>query len=313
MVDAYMKKNNLSGKVLKKALHLVGNINLGQYKFALRNFGPDILNNDLKLVKECLEFPEDVYNYLNTPSFKDLFSPNELKKVLQVYKDIIGNGNLNMFTFADHVNYYHKLKKYGEPIKWKSEKADEDFHSEHLDWSDKVSQYEVGHYERIYPSVIEKICCVDIISDGVKYTPVLLKNSHEYNEESSTQSNCVKTYISYPNSIIFSLRKEGVDSKDRATCEYNLLKLYDENGEGTGEILTKNVQSRIRFNGKPSKELQDAIEKLDELVYQYANSYEYKNVELRKTCKNGVVLHTGSEWDGSTLKWNQEEINVYNF
>ena len=308
LVDAFMKKNNLSGKVLKKALHDVEKLNLNFYKHSLRHLGPDIINNDYELTKACLEYSEEVFLPSSIVSVKDIFSGQEFNRVLKVFRDIVFNKILNFSSFLDHIRYYVKLKYFGEPIKWRSETAGTDFHQEHLDWADKISQYEIGFYERIYPDMLEKICCVDIINNGITYKPILLKNTTEYNEESQTQSNCVKTYIGHANAIIFSIRKNGEFSNERATIEYTLKNIIE-----TDEIVANNVQSRIKYNGNPTEEWMNVINELDKRMYSYVKSKYYKNVKLKKTCKNGVVLETESYWDDSFLSWKKSDINEKNF
>lgn len=309
LVDAYMKKNNLSGKVLKKALHEVEKININCYKNALKQLGPDIINNDYELTRACLEYSEEMfYVHHNSNIFKEIFSGLEFERVLKVFRDVIINKSINLSSFWDHVTYYRKLKKFGEPIKWKSEKIGIEFQNEHMDWVEKVSQYETGFYERIYPDKLEKICCVDIIKNGIVYKPVLLKNSKDYIEESHIQSNCVKTYIKYPNTIIFSLRKGDDKSNERATIEYRLVNVI-----GGEEIIAKNVQSRTKYNGNPTEEWMLAIKELDKLVLLYVNSDSYENVKLKKTCKNGVIFESNSHWNGSFLDWKESEIIEDNF
>ena len=310
LVDAYMKKNDLHGKVLKKALHEVEKINLNLYKHALNQFGPDIINNDYELTKSCLKYEEDTFFIPDNLKIKDNFSGHEFQRVLKVFKDMVTNNRINFSSFWDHVRFYVKLKKFGEPIKWKCETTEKEFHQEHLDWADKVSQYEIGFYERIYPDMLEKICCVDIINNGVTYKPVLLKNTTQYNEESQTQSNCVKTYISYANALIFSLRKGDYMSNERATVEYKLY--HVTNLDGSKEVIATNVQSRIKYNGNPTEDWKSAIEELDILVSSYVDSEHYENVKLKKTCKNGVVLETESDWNGSFLEFKDSITNQNN-
>lgn len=305
LVDAFMKKNNVNGKVLKKALHESEKVNLLLYQHAIKHFGPDLINNDYKLVKGCLEYPEDNIYYGNDNLIiKNIFSGNEYQRVFNVFKSLIELKEINLNSFWDHVRYYIKLKRLGEPIKWKSESSGKEFQEEHLDWSDKISQYEIGFYERIYPENLEKICCVDIEKNGIIYTPVLLKNTTQYNEESSIQSNCVKNYIGYPSAIIFSLRKGGPQSDERATLEYRIIKGLNQEG-----IVSNNVQSRIKYNQTPTEDWMDAISELDKLVYSYTKSKFYENVKIKKTCKNGVVLQTEAEWEDSHLKWINQEIS----
>jgi hypothetical protein len=304
LVDAFMKKNNLTGKVLKKALHEVDSININIHKHAIKNFGLDLINNDYELTKSCLEYPSDYSFYHDNDSIiYDNFNGSELKNVFEVFRNAIIYKKINLNSFWDHVRYYIKLKKYGEPLRWKIRTTEQEFQREHLEWSDKIASYEQGTYERIYPEHFEKICGQPIESNGFFYKPVLLKKSSEYNEESSVQSNCVRNYIGYSNSIIFSIRNGGIESQDRATIEYRLEKNSEDN-----TIIAKNVQSRIRYNQTPNEEWKEVIDKLDYIVNTFVNGKFYKNVEIKKTCKNGVILQTGSDWKNGYLSWIKEDL-----
>ena len=47
-----------------------------------------------------------------------------------------------------------------------------------------------------------------ITIEGNKMTPVVLRDSYEYRDESHVQSNCVKSYIEHKDTCIISLRDE---------------------------------------------------------------------------------------------------------
>ena len=51
----------------------------------------------------------------------------------------------------------------------------------------------------------------------------------------------------------------------------------------------------------------NVINELDKRMYSYVKSKYYKNVKLKKTCKNGVVLETESYWDDSFLSWKKSD------
>jgi hypothetical protein len=97
------------------------------------------------------------------------------------------------------------------------------FREEHLDWSDKIEHYRQGSYTRIYPDYSYELIQKPISVGDDVYYPVLLDDSHNYNKESSQQSNCVKTYIGKCSSVIVSLRKGDIDSDKRATIEDLIL------------------------------------------------------------------------------------------
>ena len=69
-------------------------------------------------------------------------------------------------------------------------------------------------------------------------TPVVLRDSYEYRDESYVQSNCVKSYIEHKDTCIISLRDEN---DNRITNEFIPM--------GKSKKMV-NIQSRTRFNGK---------------------------------------------------------------
>jgi hypothetical protein len=295
LVDAFMKKNEINGKVLKKVLHDVEFINIPFYKSCVKWFGNDILNNDIPFLKKILEYKDTPF-FNTTYSLKEIFTPSEFQNTLTIFKKIVSNNVFHLTSFFDHVRFYVELKAYGEEnIRWNSTNIDL-FHNEHLDWTDRVSKYKNGYYQRIYPEMMEKICCSSYNSGGIVYYPVLLKTSTEYNDESAIQSNCVRTYLGHCSSIIFSLRKFDKNSKERLTAEYTL---YMENDK----VKVKMIQDRIRFNQNPTEEWKEALEILNKRVEKYVNSKFYENVKIEKECMNGAKLMSDSVWFLDRLEW----------
>ena len=90
-----------------------------------------------------------------------------------------------------------------------------------------------------------------------KLYPIVLKESDDYNDESKTQQNCVKTYIGRPSSIIVSLRKNSITSDERATVEYQIFK-KDE------QLTFNRPQSLGRFNTRLDETWTPALHLLDE-------------------------------------------------
>jgi len=307
MVDAFLKKNNLSGKVLKKVLHECNGLNIKLYQIALKFFGSDWLNQDPTFLKNCLESQETTWFSTET-SLSDVFSPEELKRVFNLFKKIIEEKSLQSSTFYDHIRFYIELKSFGEEdLRWNSSNNLEEFRQEHLDWTEKLSQYKIGNFFRIYPKKINEYISHVIKVNDVEYVPVLLTNSAEYNEESFTQSNCVKTYIQSCNTIIISLRKNNMSSSERATIEYRISK--DKNNL---KIIAKRVQDRVRFNQTPSPEWVEPMSILDERVNKYVRSNDYENVKLKKDCRNGKTFEYDSFWNENNLVWNNYNNQIFN-
>jgi len=300
LVDAFMVSEKLSGKKLKRALHLCSGLNINLYQSAKNLFGEDWLNQDDDVIMGLL-------NSTNNPSyvnnvFVSLLSTEELRRVYDLFKQVFINGTLDSYTFYDHVRMYTELKMFGEhDLKWMSGKdSKSDFRDEHLDWTDKLQFYKKGHYTRIYPQFL-----YDVLSNPIDgYYPVLLNSSTNYNEESATQSNCVKGYIGKPSSIIVSLRKGSVDSDVRATLEYKI-----ENDFEYG-IICHRVQSLGKFNSHLGDEWTEVLFKLDDIMLSSIQDKRFELVKLTKECKNGVILHSDSEWnENGRLTWTHKNID----
>lgn len=300
LVDAYMNHAGLSGKKLKTALHRCTSLNTGLYETAVKLFGTDWVNQE----------PDFIINVLNSENnsgrsipaeFVNVISKEELRRVFRLFKRVYFDGVLDHYTFMDHIRMYTELKLYGEQdLKWQSDEDDKtSFRTEHLDWSDKLQFYKRGHYNRIYPTRL-----YDLIERPIgNYYPVVLDNSTNYNEESSIQSNCVKTYIGRPASLIVSLRKGSPNSDDRATIEYKIEKIIDY-------IHCERVQSLGRFNSKLDEEWVVPLFKLDEYVLSFVKDEQFDTVKLTKKCFNGTELKSDSYWDEmGTLRWTYKAID----
>lgn len=300
LIDAYMKHNELTGKQVKIALHNCSRLNTGCYLSARKLFGDDWINQDPSFILRALN-SEDNYSHRSVAAeFVNVVGKDELRKVFRLFKRVFFDGVLDSHSFFDHIRMYTELKLYGETdLKWMSDDDNKDFfRQEHLDWSDKIQFYKRGHYNRIYPSYT-----YDTIESPIDdYYPVVLNDSTNYNEESSTQSNCVKTYIGRPSSFIVSLRKGSPDSDERATIEYRISK--------SGEIiLCDRVQSLGRFNGKLDEHWLNPLFKLDERLLSYVKDKRFESVKITKKCANGSFLESNSEWDDmGTLRWTYRAI-----
>ena len=300
LVDAVMKEKGLVGKKLKTALHNSTNLNFELYTKAKSLFGDDWINQEPDFILKVLNVPSLNMNLSFPVEFTNVVGKDELRKVFRLFKRVFFDGVLDSTSFLDHIRMYTELKMYGETdLKWISDDdSKEFFRDEHLDWSDKIQFYKRGHYERTYPQLI-----YDTIERPIgEYYPVVLNNSTMYNEESSVQSNCVKTYIGKPQSIIVSLRKGSPYSEERATIEYRLMKDGDK-------IKCDRVQSLGRFNSKLDEQWTEPVFNLDEYLLSFVKDKKFETVKLTKKCANGTVLKSDSEWDDSgTLRWTYKGI-----
>jgi len=298
LVDAFMIHNGLTGKKLKKCLHGCKALNLDLYLMARKLFGDDWINQDDDFILQTLNSEFKIQDQYIPAEFLTVIGKDELRRVFNLFKKVYFEEILDTYTFMDHIAIYTQLKMYGETdLRWMSNDVDI-FRNEHLDWSDKLTFYKKGHYERIYP-----IYSYEHLEQPLgEYYPVLLDDSISYNEESSSQSNCVKTYIGKPSNIIISLRKGSRYSEDRATIEYQLYREDDK-------TKCRRLQSLGKYNGKLSDEWAHWLLKLDLKMLYYVNDDRFETVKITKKCYNGAFFESNSYWDeDNLLKWIQKTI-----
>lgn len=191
---------------------------------------------------------------------------SEIKNAFEIFKLVL-DGQIESRTLNDHFYFYQSLNRF-EKIKWTSTTV-ESFRNEHLDWTEKNQFYTCGDYTRIYDErFVEFVKDKIIDSNDETYYPVLLMNSKEYNEESFTQSNCVKTYVQRPGSVIISLRKNSIDSKERATIEFSMISVEKE-------IILNRVQTLGRFNKRLDESWDVPIALLDSRLRNIFKNFEF--------------------------------------
>lgn len=300
IVDGVMEMYGLKGKKIKNALHVCTNLNLNLYSFAKKVFGEWISQENDDSTLGLLNSNHSI-EIRNVSQFLNFVSKEELKKVYSLFKQAYIHQNLDQWTFLDHIRMYTELKMLGElNIKWKSWSNKEDFRNEHLDWTDKLQHYKMGNYYRIYPQYFYDELLNPIEEE---YYAVILDNSSSYNEESCTQSNCVKGYIGKASSLIISLRKNSTNSDERATLEYKFFK-----DKQTNKIQIMRVQSLGKFNSTLSEDWNAPLLKLDKIILSYLENDNFETVKLTKECKNGVVLKSDSHFDDCNLQWSFKNI-----
>lgn len=307
LIDTVLNRVGLSGRNLKAALHKCENTNFIFYKMLIKIFPKEWLDNNLELTIKVLNY-EKIYSDLlyfgHVRIDLTLLSKSELKRAFQILELVLDNF-IDFHTFIDHFKFYTDLKRFGErEIKWNAVNI-HTFNEEHFRFSELVDHYKYGTYERIYPTSYYDLLQQPIVFEGDVFYPKLLASSEEYNKESSVQSNCVKTYIGKSGSIIVSLRKNNTDSDERATIEFNFIKVGEK-------ILVRNPQFLGRFNQMldknwivPRKILNDRVEKL------VKNNY-FEPPQIKKTFQNGKVLQSSSDWnDEGLLRWSLVDITQY--
>jgi hypothetical protein len=296
LVDAFMIHNGLTGKKLKKCLHSCKELNLDLYLISRKLFGDDWINQDDDFILQTLNSDFKIKDRDIPAEFVNVIGKDELRRVFNLFKKVYFEEMLDTYTFIDHIEIYTQLKMYGETdLRWMSNDVDI-FRNEHLDWSDKLTFYKNGHYERIYP-----VYSYEYLEQPLEeYYPVLLDDSTSYNQESSIQSNCVKTYIGKSSNIILSLRKGSRYSEERATIEYQLYREDDK-------VKCRRVQSLGKYNGKLSDEWIHWLLKLDLKMLYYVNDDRFEPVKITKKCYNGALFESDSYWDeDGFLKWDNK-------
>ena len=297
LIDAFMCHQNISGSKLKSALHKCETLNIQLYNTAIKLFGKNWINQEDGIILSLLN--SKLSNQLIPEQFTDLLSTEELKRVFSLFKQVFVYENLDSYTFYDHMRMYVELKGFGEDdLRWYSVDSKEDFRKEHLDWSDKLQYYKNGVYTRTYPEYMYELISKPIDT----YFPVLLNDTSSYNEESSVQSNCVKTYIGKCGTIIISLRKDSINSNERATIEYHIIK-YDNNVK-----YIKRHQTLGKYNRRLDEQWNDVLFKLDKQVLSCIKDKRFETVKIIKECKNGVTLTSDSYWVENELKWKYKNI-----
>lgn len=303
MIDTIMSHYKFSGKKIKKALHRCENFNFELYNSARKIFGDDWLNQDEDIILGCLNSSNHFFIH---DRFLNLASKDEIKKLFMLFKQMVMYNTISSGTLRDHTEFYCQLKLYGETdLKWMA-KDDVSLIEEHTEWSTKIQHYRNGTYTRIYPEYSYNHIQKPIDIDGTIYYPKLLDNSENYNQESSVQSNCVKTYINKPASIIVSLRKDNLESIERATIEYWVSNT--KNG-----VQIKRVQSLGRFNQKLEFKWDEPLFRLDEIMLSYVEDERFDIVQIKKECSNGVVIQGKPKWDSNGHLMMANMIEQYGF
>ena len=309
LVETHMKINGLKGDVIKKILHGLPSITTiypSNLKNTLGLFPNSWILQDELLVLKLLTSPHTTsMNWTEQiESAKQIMSNKELKNLFACFKDSVMDGHFSAYSIMDHLEFYNYLNRVGEKIKWKSNNW-MIFKDEHLDWADKYEHYKRGYYTRIYPDSLDYSFKIPFISGEDVYYPVILKTSDEYNEESQTQSNCVKGYIGRPSSIIISIRKNSIVSSERATVEYQIFK-------EDGVVKFNRPQSLGTYNSRLSEIWTPILKESDTRMKSWLNSSEnFVTVKIEKELKNlDRKLFSDSDWsENGFLFWTYNLIN----
>jgi hypothetical protein len=152
------------------------------------------------------------------------------------------------------------------------------------DWlAIKVESYKKGRVERIYNNEFLSYIKPFVSTNGDKFYPMTLTKTDEFNEESSFQNNCVRTYVERPGSFIISLRNETTG--ERGTIEYTIVKQNK-----TDDIILERTQYLGRFNRK-LEGWDEVLSFLDKMVESGLKNTTFTS-EIKKIFQNGNEIST---------------------
>lgn len=308
-IDALMSKYGFKGKKLKRILHKVSSFDTNVYLWSLQFFGEKFINSqDDYIIKMMFE------NCIGLNQSPIELTTSEKNNAFNIFYHVL-TGTINVNTFQDHIRFYRYLSQF-EKIRWNSNTHDE-FNDEHYEFSEKYNEYTIGNFTRNYNEVFIKKVEEVILDKDHCYKPQVLLKSVEYNEESSHQSNCVRTYIKRPDSLIISLRR---DNRDRATIEYRIT---SPNGK---DFDLNRVQTLGRFNNRLDDTWNRSISLLDDRVYSLVDKDLFDTITITSESKiNNLTteVKTIDRWTNLkvnelkpknqyTLKWSDGRINQIN-
>jgi hypothetical protein len=319
-IDALMRVHNLKGDKVKRVLHNVKSFEgVNNFTNACSIFGDKfILNQPDEFVQLLLEHNKQSTFHNNIG--KGLLTKKEFSNFFEIFK-LFQKGLINHNVIEDHFRFYRLLDQM-ETVKWTSRTHDE-FVQEHYDWSEKYNHYTNGDFTRIYnQEFVDKVNEVILTKDG-PYYPEVLTTSKRYNNESSFQSNCVKTYVKRIDSLLISMRRGEGDNEERASIEYRITLPSLHN---TFDL--ERYQTLGKRNDRLDESWDDALIKLDNKIYHYEGLFdtlqikgEFKKRELfsdwgtKEVVKYSLIKNEKSTTERQ-LCWENDSImklNSYNY
>jgi len=267
LIQTILREEGIYSKFAVKLLNTYKDISVVSYSLMkealgiqlIQELNPELLREKYNLGWQLnldLSLPEkrNFVGILNSLLNADIGLERDISMIIS---DIVSDhlGRLKPRLRAVGINSKLKAKTY------------EEFVQEHREWTDLVDEINkttiVTHiYKKNFLEYIQQ----PITIEGIEMTPVVLRDSYEYRDESHTQHNCVKTYVEHKDTCIISVRDKD---NNRITTEFL--------PRGKDNIMT-NVQSRARFNRGVSEDLQPFIELL--------------NLKMKRACKEGIYKKT---------------------
>jgi len=304
-IDALMLKSKLKGDKVKKALHECSHYRgSGLYHGLIEVFGTDWVHQTPKVLQYCFESEQGFKFTENIIRNFEMLSRAEKKRCWDFMVEHCFTGpegttkNITLRVIRDHVEYISFLRNEGIDVLWKSKNLEE-FIQEHSELSQLVSDYRKGDFKRVYPEGYYDVFVRPILIENQFYVTKILDTTTNYNEESSFQNNCVRTYMSKAASFIISVRK-GVE---RATVEYKISKNSKDS-----EFEVRREQYLGKFNKGLDESWKEVLEKVDERVKFVLSEWGY-DILLEKKTKVGKTITSEIEFtDLGYPKWKNSTI-----
>jgi len=281
LIQTILKEEGIYSKYAVKLFNTYTDIKLPSYQMMLeilgihllRELNPELLTQKYNMgwqlnmeltTKEKRNFVLILNSLLNHYNFEP---PN----VNNVISDLVSDhlGRLKVRLVREGLNPKLKATNYDE------------FIEEHQEWTNIVDEINnttsITHiYDKDFLNHIQQ----PITIGNKTMTPVVLRDTYEYRDESNVQRNCVKTYIEDKDTCIISLR----DDKDiRITNEFI--------PKGKNKVMS-NVQSRTRFNQTVSEDLQPFVNVLNLKIKETSKEGLYKKNQVIRECKFTGKLET---------------------
>jgi len=295
LIKTYMRINSLYGSKIRKYLNEDNNINIDYVTLLFRLLGVDYFN---MLIPYNLT-DELATIYINEEYgriIKNSLDKRDLKRI------VIGlNDGIDLNILLEHFEFRDKLKKYNHEFKIKFNSGEE-FTEEHYEISELLQSYRNGKVTRFYGLGVKDMIEEPIMSMmGIDFYPVLLETSRNYNEESTVQNNCVRTYSQKPHNIIVSLRMGGETSKERVTVEYQFRK---------NDIIR--IQTRGKYNNDVPETWNTILEVLDSrlsnlyqngkltlprLTKEYSSGFSVTRNSVFEDIEQGKIVSITPRWD----------------
>jgi len=304
IVSCFMNSNNIKGRHARTILNQNKDIDFHTLNEVYHNFGVDYFN----MIRKSFfsRSTEGMYNaWFNMIDVKvncriyDL-NKNDKKRIVNLINE---SSDIDWGIIKNHLYMIDELNKFGEDFKMSFTNR-HDFNHEHYNVTELLEKFKEGKVTRIYNEEFIREVEEPIYGFNIDYYPVVLTSSVQYNEESKTQSNCVRTYVEYSDCFIISLREGSWYGNVRATIEYKITK----------KSLDR-VQTRGRFNANLNEIWDVPIEILDNRIEMLFKKGKFDLPKLIKEFSNGKVIERHAifvdkdEMKSIYPKWNKHIPN----